>query len=127
MWGPLIKFILARFRITALWVLLLPYAFIFAGAASNQLVLIANHDTFPVMMNDYAAAQIMPQGIDEEGHVLMTSHTHLNALADIFDFHDRWSSIGDLSLDLGGWLAGFCPFVWGTLIILKVTKNEGSL
>lgn len=44
----MLKFIRASF----LWVLLLPYAFTYVGAASNQLVLIANNDKFPVMQNE---------------------------------------------------------------------------
>ena len=36
---------------TALWILLAPIAITFVGVASNQAVLIANHDKFPVMVN----------------------------------------------------------------------------
>lgn len=114
------KFFLA----TYLWILLLPPTFFFVGAASNQLVLIANHDTFPVLMNGAAVAHVMPFGYDDQGHVLMTSQTHLNALGDIFDFHDDWVSIGDLFLSVGTWLQTFCPFVWGVLIIKKVLELE---
>jgi len=38
-------------RKTALWMLLLPLATYSVGVASNQLVLIANHDKFPVIKN----------------------------------------------------------------------------
>lgn len=105
------------FLSTYLWILLLPAACNFVGAASNQLVLIANHDKFPVLMNEFAAGRVMPFGHDDEGHVLMTHETHLNALADIFDFHSGWGSIGDLLIDLGRWLNTFCPFVWGALVL----------
>jgi hypothetical protein len=91
-----------------------------AGFVSNQLVLIANHDTFPVLMNGVVVARVMPFGYDDEGHVLMTSETHLNALGDIFDFHSGWLSIGDLLLDAGIWLKTFCPFVWAVLVIKKL-------
>ena len=117
------KNFLTTLRAASLWILLLPYAVGLTGAASNQLVLIANHDTFPVMMNSYAAAHVMPEGIDEEGHVLMTSQTHLNFLADVFDFHDGWMSIGDLLLMLGSWLSTFCPFVWAYVVISEVTRT----
>jgi Family of unknown function (DUF5317) len=114
------------FLATYLWILLLPTACNFIGAASNQLVLISNHDKFPVLMNEVASARIMPLGYDEEGHVLMTPQTHLNALADIFDFHNGWGSIGDLLIDAGTWLQTVCPFVWGALVIKDLIdlKND---
>jgi hypothetical protein len=108
-------------RVTFLWVLLLPYATAFVGATSNQLVLIANHDTFPVLMRDSLSAKLLP---DEEGHVLMGPKTHLNVLGDVFDFHDGWMSIGDLLLEAGNWLNGFCPWIWGTLVVLQLTRDH---
>ena len=39
-------------RKTYLYVLALPLLLFFLGAASNQIVLIANHDTFPVNINE---------------------------------------------------------------------------
>lgn len=44
-------------RLTFLWVLLLPYLIGNLGAASNQLVLVANHDKFPVMYNEVLTAE----------------------------------------------------------------------
>ena len=38
-------------RSSFLWILLAPFAVQGIGAASNQAVLIANHDKFPVMVN----------------------------------------------------------------------------
>jgi hypothetical protein len=121
------KKLLAFLRYTALWILLLPPAFHFVGAASNQLVLIANHDKFPVMENDWRASNetVLNGIIDPGGHCLMTSDTHLNFLADIFDFHDGIYSIGDLMLMTGDWLDSFCIYVWLALIIKKL--HEGSL
>lgn len=109
-------------RGTMLWVVLLPYAATGIGAASNQLVLIANHDKFPVLLNERARARFEPDAnglIDNRGHCVMTKATHLNALADIFDL-DGWYSIGDFLLMIGDWLRGFCIFVWMALVINKL-------
>ena len=116
------------FQVTALWILLLPQVVTFVGAASNQLVLIANHDKFPVMANTVKAhefspdAVVMPDGtvMLDDTHCLMTSKTHLNVLADIFDFHNETDSIGDLLLHLGEWLSGFCLYVWIEIVIFKL-------
>jgi hypothetical protein len=77
---------------------MLPYAVAFLGAASNQLVLFANNDRFPVAMNIAKLHKWVPEearvesndGIlmIDETHCLMTNKTHLNILADIFDFHE---------------------------------------
>ena len=130
-------------RKTALWVLLLPYAVYGVGAASNQLVLIANHDKFPAMINqakidkfnaavDAANLAGIPEvpsrldyvegGMIDDIHCVMTSKTHLNFLADIFDTHDMIYSVGDGLLFLGKWLATFCPFIWGFALMEKVRK-----
>ena len=42
----------------------------------------------------------------------MTPHTHLNWLADIFDFHDAVYSVGDFFIQFGEWLSAFTPFIW---------------
>ena len=110
------------FRITMLWVLLLPGVCMFIGAASNQAVLISNGDKFPVLMN---ASVISKEDVDANGmldkeHCIMTHATHLNALADIIDTHDAWISIGDIFIKIGLWLAAFCPFVWLALVVQKL-------
>lgn len=123
-------------RTTVLWVLLLPYVFIFIGAASNQLVLIANGDKFPVLLSDARIAVLTSPSIGEDGeplpprvgpdgmldarHCVMTHKTRLNFLADIFDFHTGWYSIGDELLTLGEWLSSFLPFVWGFEVVRRL-------
>lgn len=104
---------------TALWIVLLPYLFTGVGAASNQLVLIANHDKFPVMLNEKVRAGFEPDanGLIDKAHCVMTKDTHLNFLADIFDLHDGWYSIGDFLLMIGDWLMGWCIYVWMALVI----------
>lgn len=113
------------FRATALWVLILPYLFTYAGAASNQLVLIANHDKFPVMLNEVKRVKFTPDanGQIDEVHCVMTSATHLNLLADIFDLHDGIYSVGDGLLEIGSWLEGFCIFVWMALVVKSLNRK----
>ena len=110
------------FRVTALWILILPSLPTTLGFLSNQAVLIANHQTFPVLVNSRR------DDIDYDGyfkhdntHVVMTSKTHLNALADIFDLKsDGTVSIGDMLLDLGDWLKTFCPYIWAAFVSRKL-------
>lgn len=113
------------FRVTMLWIVLLPYVVWVIGAGSNQLVLIANHDKFPVMLNERARAHFEPDAnglIDNRGHCVMTKDTHLNFLADIFDM-GGWYSIGDFLLDLAEWLQGFCIFVWMALVVKSLYRK----
>jgi hypothetical protein len=135
---------------TFLWVLFLPYALIGVGAASNQVVLIANHDKFPVMLNHKKLIEMTQPTVtlveilegkepkeqpkadavaDEDGmiddiHCVMTDKTHLNALADVFDMHDSIYSIGDFVLMIGEWMGTFTPFVWGALAIKRLYEKE---
>jgi len=123
--------VLRFLRSTALWILLLPYAITFTGAASNQLVLNANGDTFPVRLNAAKVQKFtaengitLPDGtvMLDETHCLMTAKTHLNWLADIFDFHQDIESIGDMFLELGAWLGTFCPFVWFAIVCDRLRR-----
>ena len=117
-------------RATALWILLLPYAVSFTGAASNQLVFNANGDTFPVRINPVKLIVFTGDTITlpdntvlmDPTHCVMTSKTHLNWLADVFDFHNTIESIGDLLIDLGAWLGTFCPFVWVALVVDRLRR-----
>jgi len=130
-------------RKTSLYILAIPVLFIFLGAASNQIVLIANHDTFPVMLNDKKLAAMteskeeskeihfnkpMPAFETDDAvmlddvHCNMTSKTHLNALADIFDMKDAIYSIGDFLLMLGEWFGAFCPFVFVFDVVRKLRQ-----
>ena len=142
------KYMLKFLRKTYLYVLALPLAFSLLGALSNQVVLYVNHDTFPVSVSkakvfEYsqelqeaaqsedadtsAAAQVklveLEHGMLDEVHCVMTDQTHLNWLADVFDFRHETDSIGDLSLDLGAWMWNFAPFIWGVLVVRKL-KSE---
>jgi Family of unknown function (DUF5317) len=122
---------IARFlAVTYLWVLLAPYPVMLAGAASNQLVLIANHDRFPVLVNEVKQKMHEDDTVSLNGvtyidpsHVVMTKQTHLNFLADIFDLHDGIYSVGDGLIGLGEWLESFCIYVWIGLIVRKVCQS----
>jgi hypothetical protein len=112
---------------TYLWVLLLPVVFIVLGAASNQLAVIANHDVMPVLMNE-ARIQVSGGAVTigdvrflDPKHSVMDEHTHLTFLCDIIDVGDI-ESIGDLGIDFGQWMWDFAPFLWGSLLCLKVYK-----
>ena len=131
-------------RKTALWVLLIPAALTYGGAASNQLVLAANHDKFPVMANDFKAEIMvakmeaewkqataeagldikLPEGMIDDTHCLMTKQTHLNFLADVFDLHDGIYSIGDFGIIIGGLLWAYAPFIWAFEVIRRLRKQE---
>jgi hypothetical protein len=137
-------------RKTALWVLALPLLITFLGIASNQLVLKMNHDQFPVMWSDYKVAQyeahlekeaqsddvdgarqaqfdlmeLESEGFIDDTHVVMTSKTHLNLLADIIDFHTATYSVGDMSIELGDYLWSYAPLVWGLVIIGKLKDQK---
>ena len=133
----------AFLRKTSLYILAIPVLFTFLGAASNQLVLIKNHDTFPVMVNDKKLQEMtspkeksveiefnkpMPafEADDtvmlDDVHCLMTSHTHLNFLADVFDMHDAIYSIGDFMLMLGEWLGSFTLAIFVFDVVCKLRK-----
>jgi len=124
------KKLLSFLRTPFLWVLLLPYAFIFAGAASNQLVIIANHGKFPVRTNAVHALKWvdpenpLPDGMLDEVHCIMTDETHLNFLADIIDEHEAVKSVGDLALEFGEWSNTFAPFLYIGLVIVELKKKE---
>ena len=123
---PMLRFL----RSTMLWVLILPYLFIFVGAASNQLCEIANHDKFPVLVNEAVRVHFAPDanGLIDRQHCIMTAQTHLNVLGDVFDIGNGYYSIGDGFIFLGQWLSGFCTFVWISLVVKtlhrKATTND---
>jgi hypothetical protein len=128
---------------TSLYILAIPVLFTFLGAASNQLVLIKNGDTFPVMLNDKKLAAMTESkeeskeihfnkpnpAFKQDGvvmlddvHCVMTHQTHLNALADIFDMKDAIYSIGDFLLILGEWFGVFCFPLFVFDVVRKLQK-----
>jgi hypothetical protein len=139
-------------RTTFLWIALLPVACGFTGAALNQAVLAANHDTFPVLVNSVklkrmtgatdtlleiifgtpkaqAGAPQIPQ--DDRGHLMlddthcvMTSATHLNFLADWIDLKDAIYSPGDMLLDFGSWSFPFAVVAWGACVSIRLHDSR---
>lgn len=116
-------------RRSMLWLLLLPFAMNALGAASNQLVLFVNNDKFPVMINQKHLQAFVPEGVNADGmmdtiHCVMTHHTHLNLLADIFDFHNTIESIGDLLMEWSNEYGTYICLIWAVLMIKRVGKGE---
>ena len=86
------------------------------------MVLIANHEKFPVMVNEYKRSNANPRGEDQmidPVHCVMTSKTHLNFLGDLIEMDGAHLSIGDLLLTFGYWLWTFAPFIWGFELIRR--------
>lgn len=130
---------------TALWIVAVPMLCFFLGAASNQAVLAANHDKFPVMWNDAKvnlyrleatkaaeagnedaeiALALLDHGYLDDTHCLMTKETHLNFLADWIDLKSATYSIGDLLLELGGRGMDYSPIVWVVVVLGRLRKKE---
>jgi hypothetical protein len=107
---------------TSVWIIAIPVLLMFLGAASNQLVLIANHGTFPVMV---PATSGMSEMLDDV-HCVMTEKTHLNLLADVFNFKIAIESVGDLLIDLGEFLWLFAPYLWAYVVIGKLSACRGQ-
>ena len=141
-WRIMFKFL----RKTSLYILATPLLFTFLGAASNQIVLIANHDKFPVMWNAYKVAQydlmlhkvaagkdkhaaeqagfdivaLEEDGFIDDTHCVMTPDTHLNFLADVFDLKSATYSVGDGLIELGEWLGSFSLFLFVFDVLRKL-------
>jgi hypothetical protein len=151
------------FKRTSLYILAIPALVFGLGLLSNQAVIFANHDKFPVMYNEYKVnayrvhlerelAKCQAPDLDVEAaidttpavdpcepiqfqlealkfdylddtHVIMTSKTHLNFLADWIDLKEATYSIGDFLLMLGEWLGAFAPFLFAFDVIRKLTAQ----
>lgn len=117
-------------RIPYWYLIVIPVLLIVLGAASNQLVLIANGGRFPVLLN---AAQIgffmqdsgkVVDGISylDEVHTVMRPEDHLRVLADIINLGRAGvMSIGDLFIELGQFFWNFTPFMWLALAVRKLS------
>lgn len=132
-------------RKTALWIVALPMLCFFLGVASNQAVLVANHDKFPVMWNDakvnlykleatkaaeggnedaQVALALLEHGYLDDTHCLMTPETHLNFLADWIDMKSATYSPGDEAIELGAYGMGFSPLIWAAVVIGRLRKRQ---
>lgn len=119
----------ATFKRLKLYILAIPAFCFLLGAGLNQVVMIANHDKFPVMVNQVRTrTEENPQGlqpgdmIDSE-HVVMQDSDHFKYLADIFDFGSIYS-VGDGFSELGEYGWSFLPLVWVYAICRKVQDES---
>lgn len=141
-------------RKTALWIIAVPVLAFALGSVTNEAVLVANHDRFPVMWSeakcfehsvklnkdlmdameagDIDAAMMIQirkaefaQGYLDETHVLMTSKTHLNWLADWIQVRGEGTySPGDYLLNAGiDGMEVMWP-VWFIVALVKLSKKE---
>lgn len=116
-------------RKTSLYILAIPALFFALGFACNQAVLMANHDTFPVMVNEYKVKSgetlTLSDGtvLLDDTHSVMTHNTRLNFLADIIDTGGIWS-IGDGFLALSQWSWKFAPFLYMFSVTNKLRKRK---
>lgn len=126
-------------RKTALYVFLLPIFCGFTGMALNQAVLYANNDKFPVLINP---VKLVDRFTDEDGnftppvvlrdgtimiddvHCVMSKQTHLNFLADNFDFHTRTVSIGDILIFAEEKGIDLAPYIWGLVLYARMRRRE---
>lgn len=127
-------------RKTALYVFALPILFTVLGTAANQAVLYANNDKFPVRVNEVQLqsflerdenGDIIPPKVLSDGtemidnvHCVMTEKTHLNFLADNFDFHRHILSVGDLAIMAGQEGMGLAPYFWGLVLYSRMRRKE---
>lgn len=136
---------------TALWIIAVPMLVYALGAGSNQLVLAVNKDRFPVMWNEYKVAEyamviarvaqdpevpaevslqakfaleaLMEGGYIDERHVVMTSKTHLNFLADWIDMGITYSP-GDMLLYLGEYGMEYSGAIWLVIVLGKLARKQ---
>ncbi len=112
-------------RTTLLWIVALPYALVFVGAASNQLVMIVNGGQMPVLIAPQQAAE---WGYDDKGldarHQYLSTDTRLSVLADLFNFKVNIESVGDLLISAGQHTETPCFWIWMTLAVRRLRKIE---
>lgn len=112
------------------------------GVASNQVVLVANHGKFPVMINEVTQEKFctpspdinpasIPRNACEKGgqfmdetHSVMGENSHLKVLSDIFPLGKQVYSIGDGFIFLGDWMLSFGPAMWLGLTIRKLAARK---
>lgn len=128
------------------WYLIaIPLLMFSMGVASNQLVLVANHGKFPVMINEVTQEEMCTADVDidpdsipsnacDKGgqfldgtHSIMGPNSHLKILSDIFPLGGAVFSIGDAFIFLGEWLLSFTPAMWLALTIRKMFVKEEAL
>ena len=130
-------------RKTGLWIPLVPAVVFVLGVASNQAVLIANHDRFPILINERRVIRLAEPVIDiskmvihervsvdsdgtimlDDVHCLMTSDTHLNALADVWDLGSIYS-VGDFAIEAGAYLFDYAIVIWLAFMVSQLCSRS---
>ena len=129
------KRLVSLFVTARLYMIALPFAICYTGAAMNQAVLIANGGKFPVMVNDRLSGtsreitdriimSVDRWGFIDNVHCLMTNSTRLNWLADYLILGGRAYSPGDVLISIGLSLQWPLIFSWGALTISDVIKAK---
>ena len=121
-------------RKTFLYIVIIPWVFWGIGAGLNQTVEIANGGKFPVQLNQKKWLEHIKKhpedagtGMIDDTHCLMTNETHLNYLADIFDLNDNGIySVGDGFLSIAIYLWSFAPYVWLTLVFVRLIEIKNA-
>lgn len=114
------------FHRAKLYILVAPTCMFLLGVGLNQAVLIANGGKFPTMLNDKGMETFTPdeKGYLDDYHVVMTSGTSLNFLADIFDVGPRVLSVGDFFIFGSEWLGAYAYAAWLTLVLVEINKQR---
>lgn len=136
-----------------LWILALPLVLTLLGAASNQAVIAANHDRFPVLMNvrklreereaeekkeavianivgKVLGVEIQPPAPDpnddmlDNVHCVMSKDTHLNFLADWIDLGDATYSPGDLLLMAADYIQPLAFPFWFAIVLCDYRRRQ---
>jgi hypothetical protein len=105
----------------------IPVLSMFLGAASNQVVFIANGGAMPVQLNAANIQRFSENSVVVNGrtyldprHSVLRDEDHLKVLADIFNFGNSVASVGDLLLDFGSWSWQYGPIMWFALAFRKL-------
>lgn len=115
-----------------LWVLLFPFIVDYTGAALNQIVMIANDGSMPVLLSPseldaWLASPdntIIENGMMDMRHSVMTRSSRLTFLADIINFKQAgiWS-VGDLLIAVGENMEQAAPYVMFAVLWFKREEN----
>ena len=133
-----------KFKFPYWYLLVIPILLYSLGVVSNQVVLIANHGKFPVLLNEAKLTKFCPSpdeidpkyrkiacASDGSGgkyidltHVVMDDTSRLKLLSDVIDLHSEIVSIGDVLIFLGDFLGGILPVMWLGLILRKLMSSD---
>jgi hypothetical protein len=105
------------------WIILLPFALFYLGAALNVLALTANWGVMPVVI-PASWDQVSPGTILDPRHISWHSAVHLAVLCDWIRWYNGMVSPGDLLLWLGDWIQ---PYGIGAWVGVNLWGSHGNL